>query len=149
MYGSNWSNYRMPSCARFSVYSTNICVTSIFYKVGGTSIFLQSCGIGGRALEVTNILVVKLKPRPAGTCQVLEQHYLRHNKNWNTNQTSNLKKQIKYWFLLKLNRSYDAIHVYLLKNLLVFISKIVILLGTSTEKSGSSTRCHQSKVLCK
>jgi hypothetical protein len=40
-------------------------------------------------LDITNILVVKLKPQVP--CQVIEQYYLRHNKNRNTNQLSDLK----------------------------------------------------------
>jgi hypothetical protein len=51
-------------------------------------------------LAVTNILVITLKPQPAGTCRVLEQHYLRHNENRKTNQLSD---QIKYWFSLKMD----------------------------------------------
>jgi hypothetical protein len=98
----NW--LRMPSCAQFSVYSTNICVTSFFFS--NLVEHLSFCGhvvLVKEPLAVTNILVFKLKPRPVGTCPVIEQHYLRHNKHRNTNQLSDfLKNQIKYWFSLKM-----------------------------------------------
>jgi hypothetical protein len=53
-------------------------------------------------LAVTNIKVVKLKPWLAGTCRVIEQHSLRYNKTEIQINKSDLKKQIKFWFLLKM-----------------------------------------------
>jgi hypothetical protein len=78
-------------CSIFCLF--HICVTSIFFKFGGTSIFLRSCGIGGRATCCHQFFSrqAKTTAAPAGTCRVLEQHYLRHNKNRNTNQLSDLK----------------------------------------------------------
>jgi hypothetical protein len=70
-----------------SIPSTFFCVTSIFFQIWW-NIYLFAVE---EPLAVTNIKVVKLKPWLAGACRVIEQHSLRHNKNRNTNQLSDLK----------------------------------------------------------
>jgi hypothetical protein len=75
------------------VYSTNIWWN--IYLFSNLVEHLSFCGhvvLVEEPLAVTSILVVKLKPWLAWTCRVIKQHYLRHNKNRNTNQLSDLNK---------------------------------------------------------
>jgi hypothetical protein len=85
------ADYCIDHVLVFCGSSTKFCVTSIFFIFHVTSIFLRSCGIGGRATCCHQYFSRKLKPRTPGTCRDIEQHYLRHNKNRNTNQLSDLK----------------------------------------------------------
>jgi hypothetical protein len=70
-------------CSIFCLFHQHLCNIYLFAVMWYWTLVEEP-------LAVTNILVVKLKPRPAGTCWVIEQHYLRHNKN--RNQLSDLKK---------------------------------------------------------
>jgi hypothetical protein len=84
-------------CSFFGLFHQHLCNIYLLKNLVEHLSFCSHVVVVEEPLAVTNILVIKLKPRPAGTCRVIEQHYLRHNKNKNTNQLSDLKTQIKYW----------------------------------------------------
>jgi hypothetical protein len=78
-------------CSIFCLFHQHLCNIYLLKKLVKHLSFCSHVVLVEELLDITNILVVKLKPQPAGTCQVIEQHYLRHNKNRNTNQLSDLK----------------------------------------------------------